>query len=223
MSDPIRVLVADDQVVFRQMIVDTLGEEDDIDVVGEAVDGVEAVTRCRELRPDIILLDINMPRMDGVEATRRIVAEMPEVKVVILTAFDDEQFILRLVQVGATGYILKDSHSSEVVRALRVAHSGETLYDTRVVSKIVSEMQRMLNRELGSRPTSETRSSMEQLTERELEVLTQIGKGLKNKEICQELSISEPTVKTHVNNIMQKMGFRDRVEAVLFAVQAGLA
>jgi DNA-binding NarL/FixJ family response regulator len=220
-SLPLRVVLADDQVLFRQMMVETLSEEADIEVVGEAGDGEEAVELCRRLHPDIILLDISMPRMDGIEATRRIVSAMPSIKVVILTAFDEELYIFDLIEAGATGYLLKDSPTEQVVRAVRAAASGESLIQPSIANKILHATRRLLEREKSHSVVH--REGFETLTEREREVLSLVGRGLNNREICEALFIGEATVKTHVTNILSKMHFRDRVEAVLFAVQVGLA
>ena len=229
----IRMLVADDQVMFRQMIVSTLAEEDDLEVVGEASNGVEAVSMCERLRPDIALLDINMPLMNGIAATIEIVRRCSETKVVILSAFDDDQFVLDLARAGAKGYILKESHSDDVLRAIRAAQAGESLWEPKVQTKILREMGRLLeerDRSAGSDRSPESPNDAEarrerersfaSLTEREHEVLRLMGRGLNNREICDLLHIGEPTVKTHVSNVMQKMGFRDRVEAALFAARS---
>lgn len=245
----IRVVVADDQIIFREMMVSTLAEEEDLEVVGEATNGEEAIELCRALRPDIILLDINMPRVDGIEATTAIVRISPETKVVILSAFDDDHYVLQLARVGAKGYILKESHPDEVLRAIRIAHSNDSLWEPKIQNKILREMGRLLDerdRKSAAHDTSqpdvqgypasvaaappkappidveaETRSkAFSTLTEREREVLRLMGRGLNNREICDVLHISEPTVKTHVSNVMQKMDFRDRVEAALFAARA---
>lgn len=216
----IRVLVADDQAVFRTMMVETLAEEDDLEVVGQARDGVEAIELCKRLRPDIVLLDINMPRLNGVQATSEIIRACPGSRVVILTAFDEDQLVFQVIQAGATGYVLKDSHSDEVIRAIRVAHSNESLIQPRVANKILREYVRLEKER--TQPNPDGQRALETLTDRELEVLRLVGRGLNNREICDSLFISEPTVKTHFTNVMQKMQFRDRVEAVLFAVQAGL-
>ena len=217
---PLRVVLADDQVLFRQMMVDTLSEEEDILVVAEAADGEEALECCRRTQPDIVLLDISMPRVDGIAATRSIVAEMPHVKVVILTAFDEDLYIFDLIEAGATGYLLKDSHTEQVVRAIRAAASGESLIQPSIANKILHTTRRLLERQKQPAPTD--REGYSSLTEREREVLTLVGRGLNNREICDTLIIGEATVKTHVNNILSKMRFRDRVEAALFAVQSGL-
>ena len=239
----IRIVIADDQIMFREMLVSTFIEEEDLEVVGQASNGEEAVRLCLTLKPDILLLDINMPRMNGITATRAIVASCPATRVVILSAFDDDQYVLELARAGAKGYILKESHSDEVLRAIRTAFSNDSLWEPRIQNKILREMGRLLderdartdreNTEGESRTSAavaaqragaETEAlpagrsrAVEALTDREKEVLTLMGRGFNNREICETLFISEPTVKTHVSNVMQKMGFRDRVEAALFA------
>jgi len=220
-NEAIRVLVADDHALFREMLVHTLAEEEGIRVVGEAVDGLEAIQMCKELSPDIILLDIEMPKISGIEATVVIVRECPKTRVVILTAYDDDHYVFQLVQAGATGYILKDSHSSEVIGAVRAAASGEALIQPRIAHKILKEFSRMRRQE-PPQTSAEKLKALEGLTDRETQVLRLIAQGSNNKEISALLFISEPTVKTHVSNLMHKLSLRDRVDIVLFAMQAGL-
>ncbi|MHB2018117.1 MAG: response regulator [Candidatus Xenobia bacterium] len=216
-------MIADDQSVFRQMMLDTLAEEDDVQVVGEATNGEEAIEQALKLGPDIVLMDINMPKKNGIEATSTITRARPGTRVVILTAYDDEQYVCEIVRAGATGYVLKESHASEVIRAIRTAYSGESLIQPRVMTKILREFSRLLeDRPRAPEPDGKAAAQLEQLTEREREVLALIGMGLNNKEIGLKLFISEPTVKTHVANLMHKLAFRDRIEAVLFAVRSGL-
>lgn len=220
----IRVLLVDDHALFREMLLNALEEEEDIQVVGEAADGLAALEACKRLLPDICLLDIEMPKMNGVEVTRQLVQLCPQTKIVILTAYDEDQWILELVQAGATGYLLKETQLAEVVRAIRVAHSGESLIQPRVANKI---LRMFANISQGGKTavragTERIRELMERLTEREVEVLSQVGRGLNNKELSERLVISEATVKTHVANVMHKLELRDRVEMVLFAVNAGL-
>jgi two-component system response regulator DegU len=225
----IRVLVADDQDMYRQMMVSTLGEEEDLEVVGEASNGAEAIELCRMLLPDIILLDINMPRMNGVEVTRDIVRKCPQTKVVILSAFDDDAYVLELAQVGAKGYMLKESHSNEVLRAIRAAHANDSLWEPKIQNKVLREMGRLLDERtkaqdqqaapLANEDERARERNFESLTEREREVLRLMGRGMNNREICDSLHISEPTVKTHISNVMAKMGFRDRVDAALWTAR----
>jgi two-component system response regulator DegU len=221
----IRVLVADDQEIYREMMLSTLAEEDDLEVVGEASNGEEAIEKCRQLGPDIILLDINMPKMNGIQATKTIVETCPATKVVILSAFDDDQYVLQLARVGAKGYILKESHPREVLRAIRTAYTNDSLWEPKIQNKILREMGRLLEeRDRQTDPENKEErlrdKNFDTLTEREREVLRLMGRGQNNREIGETLHISEPTVKTHVSNVMQKMGFRDRVEAALFASRA---
>ena len=216
----IRVVIADDIPLFRQMVVATLEGEDDVEIVAEASNGRDALQLCREHSPDIIILDVQMPHMDGVEATRQIVAACPKTRVVILTAYEDDQLILQLVQAGATGYLLKDTHIDEVVRAIRVAHGGESLIEPRVAQKILRMMAGLTPK---PGPAAARQDELlDRLTSREREVLAEIGRGRNNKELAEMFQISGTTVKTHVARIMQKLEVRDRVELVLLAVQAGL-
>jgi DNA-binding NarL/FixJ family response regulator len=222
-SAPIRLVIADDIPLFREMLVHTLEEEDDIDIVAHASNGIEAVEACRRHRPHIILLDVEMPRMNGVEATRAIVAECPATRVVILTAYEDDRLILELIQAGATGYLVKDTHVDEVVKAIRVAHDGESLIQPRVAQKILRMMVSMPAQGAPVQAAAaDVKDKLERLTAREREVLEGMARGLNNKELAELFCIGHTTVKTHVNRMMQKLELRDRVEAVLFAVQAGL-
>ena len=222
-SAPIRLVIADDIPLFREMLVHTLEEEDDIEIVAHAANGLEAVEACRKHRPHVILLDVEMPKMNGLEATRAIVKDCPDTKVVILTAYEDDRLILELIQAGSTGYLVKDTHVNEVVKAIRVAHDGESLIQPRVAQKILRMMSSMPSQEAAaSAPGVDIKEKLERLTAREREVLEGMAKGLNNKELAELFCIGHTTVKTHVNRMMQKLELRDRVEAVLFAVQAGL-
>lgn len=221
MSESIKIVIADDMPLFREMLIHTLDDEEDITVLGEASDGEDAVNQCKQLAPNIIILDVEMPKMNGVEATRAIVASCPATRVVILTAYEDDDLILELVQAGATGYLVKDTPVDDVVKAIRVAHTGESLIQPRVAQKILKMMANM-GQTSEKEPTGDLAEKLALLTSRELEVLTAIGRGLNNKEIADTLCIGGTTVKTHVTRVMSKLNLRDRVEAVLFAVQAGL-
>jgi DNA-binding NarL/FixJ family response regulator len=221
MSD-IKVVLADDMHLFRQMLMDALEDEEGITVVGQASNGRDAVSLCKDLKPDIIILDVQMPHMDGVEATVEITRHCPATRVVILTAYEDDEIIFRLVQGGATGYLLKDTRIDEVVRAIRVAYSGESLIQPRVAQKILRMFSTMRTAPQAPAPDASRKEMLSRLTQRELEVLAEIGRGRNNKELADLFSIGGTTVKTHVARVMQKLEVRDRVELVLFAVQAGL-
>lgn len=225
-AKPIRVVIADDVPMFREMVVDAIDGEDDIEVVAEASNGRDALTLCQQHRPDIVILDVQMPLMDGVEATREVVACCPATRVVILTAYEDDQLIFRLVQAGATGYLLKDTPIDEVIRAIRVAHSGESLIQPRVAQKILRMFAATAGRPAATAVVAPERNAhaelLARLTQREREVLAEIGRGRNNKELSENLLIGGTTVKTHVARIMQKLEVRDRIELVLLAVQAGL-
>ncbi len=224
MTAPIRVLLADDVAMFREMLYSTLEEEEDVVVVGEAADGQEALEKCLELDPDILILDVEMPRMNGVEATRLVAERCPRTKVVILTAYEDDQLIVQLIQAGATGYLLKETSTDEVVRAIRVAHTGESLIQPRVANKILRMMAQMAPPQPAPQPAQDAsvREKLSRLTSRELEVLIQVGKGMNNKELGAHFVISEPTVKTHVARLMQKLEVRDRIALVMLAAEARL-
>lgn len=225
MADPIRVVLADDYAMFREMLYSALEEEDDVVVVGEAADGQEALERCLALDPDILILDVEMPRMNGVEATRLMAERCPRTKVVILTAYEDDHLIMQLIQAGATGYLLKETVTDEVVRAIRVAHTGESLIQPRVANKILRMMAQMTpvaQPAAPSGPSNDVRDKLSRLTQRELEVLIEVGKGKNNKELGAHFVISEPTVKTHVARLMQKLEVRDRIALVMFAAEARL-
>lgn len=222
-SDLIRLVIADDIPLFREMLVHTLEEEEDIEIVAHAANGLEALDACRLHRPHIILLDVEMPKMNGVEATVAIRKECPATRVVILTAYEDDQLILELIQAGATGYLVKDTHVDDVVKAIRVAHDGESLIQPRVAQKILKMMSSMPGGDSSpSNKTKEAQERLDRLTAREREMLEGIAKGFNNKELAEQFCIGHTTVKTHVNRMMQKLELRDRVEAVLFALEAGL-
>jgi DNA-binding NarL/FixJ family response regulator len=203
----IRVLVADDHGVVREGLRSFLALQDDIEVVGEAVDGEEAIEAVRRLSPDVALMDLVMPRMDGIEAIRHIRDESPRTRVIVLTSFVDEDKMLPAVRAGAAGYLLKDVEPQELVTAIRTVHGGAALLHPAVVAELV--------REAGS-PRGDG------LTEREREVLVLIARGRANKAIAFELGVSEKTVKTHVSNILGKLGLTDRTQAALYAVREGL-
>jgi DNA-binding NarL/FixJ family response regulator len=216
-GEPVRVLVADDQALVREGLVTLLGLIPGIEVAGAAADGEEAVQLAREVRPDVVLMDLRMPRVDGVEATRRLLAGRPDARVVVLTTYTDDESIVAALQAGAVGYLTKDSSAEEIARAVRTVHAGETLLEPAV--------QRRLIESLRGRPAAPPAQPPrpDDLTPREVEVLRLIAGGLSNREIARRLFVSEATVKTHINNIFSKAGLRDRAQAVRYAYERGLA
>lgn len=209
MADTIRILVADDHPVVRDGLVAILSTQPDFEVVGEASNGVEVVQQTETLAPDVILLDLEMPDLDGVAALKQLQQAETGARAIVFTAFDTDERILEAVQAGAQGYLLKGAPREELFNAIRVVHSGGSLLQPVVASKLLRQV---------SQPTTET----EALTPRELEVLHLVAQGLPNKEIAQELVISERTVKFHVSSIMGKLGAGNRTEAVSLATQQGL-
>ena len=213
MASRIRLLLADDQVLFRQGLRTILESEPDLEVVGEAGDGLEAVELTRTRQPDVVLMDIRMPRMDGVEATRRI-REAGGAQVVILSTYDDDELVFEALRVGAAGYLLKDFPAEELIKAIRtVHHGGGVLIPPPIAAKVVAE----LRRSRGATPPREP------LTAREEEILGLVARGLSNREIAEILHLSEGTVKNTLSRIYAKLGARDRTQAALWAVQHGLA
>ena len=213
----IRVLLADDQPLIRSGIRLLLDAEDDIEVVAEAADGQEAVTLAVQHRPDIALIDIQMPGTSGVEATRQIVADerLESVRVVILTNFGLDEYIFRALRAGASGFLLKDTQPTELLQALRVVMGGDALLSPAVTRRLISEF-------VARPPDAETAVGMETLTNREREVVALIAHGLSNDEIADALVVSPTTAKTHVSRSMIKLGARDRAQLVVFAYQTGL-
>lgn len=210
---PIRVVLADDHAVVRKGIREFLEEEGDISVVAEAANGAQAVALVAEHHPDVAVLDIQMPGVTGIEATRRIKAEHPGVRVLILTAYDDDPYIFALIQAGASGYILKTADSSDLVHAVRAVHRGDSALDPTVTQKVVQQLA--TGHPLGAP------SAVETLTDREVEVLRLAAKGLTNKAIGQALGISDRTVQGHLANIYGKLNVSSRTEAVTEALKQG--
>ena len=212
----IRVLLADDQALLLDGLRVILGAEPDLEVVGAARDGDEAVALARATRPDIVLCDLRMPGTDGVEATRRIAAELPETRVVALTTYDHDELVLRALQAGAAAYLLKDLPAQELVHAIRAVAGGQTILQPAAARRLVGALSRQ------APPAAPDGTPGERLTDRELEVLRWMAAGKRNREIAAELVVSEATVKTHVNNIFAKLGCRDRAEAIVRAMERGL-
>lgn len=211
----IRVLLADDQRLMRDGLRTLLELEDDLEVVGEAENGRVAVDLAGELRPDVILMDVRMPEMDGVEATRQLTARRPECRVIILTTFDDDSIIFEGLRAGALGYLLKDVSGEELAAAVREVHRGGALIQPSIARKVLAEFSR-----LPAAPVSQ--SANEKFSDREMEILKLVGRGLSNKEIALRLSLTEGTVKNYVSAILQKLGVQDRTQAALKARELGI-
>ena len=207
--DKIRVLIVDDHAMVRQGIATFIELQDDVELVGEAANGREAIARVEECKPDVVLMDLVMPEMDGVTATHEIKARHPDVKVLVLTSFVHDAQITPALQAGASGYLLKDISADELMKAIRAAQRGESPLAPAVATKLVE----------GVAAPREESHALDQLTEREREVLALLGRGLSNKEIAAKLSISEKTVKFHVSGVLSKLGLSDRTQAALFAVK----
>jgi len=224
----VRVLVADDQTVVREGLVMLLQLSAGIEVVAAAADGDEAVQMAAQQRPDVVLMDLRMPRCDGVVATRRILAELPGTRVIVLTTYADDESVFAALEAGARGYLTKDAGAAEIQRAIRTVHAGEALLDPSVQRRL---LERTLSGPAGPSQTagpsaavsSSAPSYPDGLTQREVEVLREIAAGRSNREIAERLVIGEATVKTHVNNIFSKAGLRDRAQAVVYAIHHGLA
>ncbi len=214
---PITILLVDDQPLFREGLHTLLSVQPDFEVVGEAENGEEAIKLAHSLAPSVVLMDLQMPILDGVAATRRLHEEQPNSRVIVLTTFDDDELVFDGLRAGAVGYLLKDAPSDKLAEAVRVAARGETFLQPSVAAKVVAEFSRM------SRKTARTGDSiMEPLSERELEILRLIAKGRSNREIADELFLAEGTVKNHVSNILGKLDVRDRTQAALKAKEIGL-
>ena len=215
MSDaPIRVLVADDQALMRTGFRMILDAQDDIEVVGEAIDGADAIRRFEALSPDVVVMDVRMPTMDGIEATRRLAALERPARVLILTTFDLDDYVYEALRAGASGFLLKDRPPEELVAAVRVIAAGEALLAPSVTRRLIEEFARQA-------PTA-SRTELDELTEREREVLVLMARGLSNAEIARALFVAETTVKTHVGRVLHKLGLRDRAQAVVLAYESGL-
>ncbi|MDX2762379.1 response regulator [Streptomyces europaeiscabiei] len=216
-SSTIRVLIADDQQMVRQGFSVLLNTQPDIDVVGQAVHGLDAIDKVAELAPDVVLMDIRMPELGGIEATRRITTERPHIRVLVLTTFDLDEYVYEALRAGASGFLLKDASADQLAEAVRVVAAGDALLAPGITRRLIAEFSR-----LGTTPRAPLKARVGDLTERETEVLTLIAQGLSNAEIAQRLVVAEQTVKTHVGRILVKLGLRDRTQAAVFAYESGL-
>ena len=216
MTAPIRVLLVDDDALMRAGLEAILSSDAAVRVVGEASDGRIAVEQVRRLQPDVVLMDIRMPDVDGIAATREVVAVSPDVRVVILTTFEDDDYIFGALTAGASGFLLKRTSPEQLLEALRAVAAGDSLLSPSVTRRVIDRMAAL--------PSGEALLDrrVEQLTAREREVLEQLARGLSNAEIAAALVIEESTVKTHVKRVLMKLGLRDRVQAVIFAYESGL-
>ncbi len=215
----IRILIADDQALVRAGFKMILDAEDDLDVVGEASDGAEAVRLADDLAPDVVLMDIRMPELDGIEATRRVLAsggEQPP-RVLMLTTFDLNEYVYEALRAGASGFLLKDVPPEQLAAGIRVVAAGEALLAPAITRRLIQEFAQ------AAPPSPEPPPGLGELTARELEVFKLVARGLSNGEIAQELVVSETTVKTHVARMLMKLGIRDRVQAVVLAYESGVA
>jgi DNA-binding NarL/FixJ family response regulator len=216
MGEPIRVLLADDQSLFREGLQTLLSVSPDIEIVGEASNGEEAYLLALQSRPDVVLMDLRMPIMDGVTATRQIKGAIPSVKIIVLTTFDDDRDILAGLRAGATGYLLKDVSSAKLLEAIRAAARGEYFLQPSITARVVSGFTRFADQAVSAD------SLIEPLSGREVEILRLVAQGMSNKEIAEKLVIAEGTVKNHLTNILGKVEAKDRMQAVIKARKLGL-
>ena len=212
----IAVIVADDQGMVRSGLRSLLEQASDIEVVGEAADGQQALSAIRRLRPDVALMDIRMPNLDGLAATRKLVGEATTSRILVLTTYDLDEYVFEALRAGASGFMLKDAPAEELVGAIRVLAAGEALLAPTVTRRVIEAFARL------PAPNAEQRSALAELTSREVDVLRLLARGLSNAEIAAELVVSDATVKTHVSHVLMKLGLRDRIQAVIFAYESGL-
>ncbi|MFC5719571.1 response regulator [Streptomyces gamaensis] len=212
----IKVLIVDDQMMVREGFSVLLGAQPDIEVIGEAVDGRQAVEKVAELRPDVVLMDIRMPVLNGLEATKEIIAADGDAKVLVLTTFDLDEYVYQALRAGASGFLLKDASARQLADGVRVVADGEALLAPTVTKRLIQEFSR-----LGT-PKVPNLERVKDLTERETEVLVLIAQGRSNTEIAEHLVVAESTIKTHVSRILVKLGLRDRTQAAVFAYETGL-
>ncbi|MET9671908.1 response regulator transcription factor [Streptomyces sp. NPDC006482] len=214
----IKVLIVDDQMMVREGFSVLLGAMPDMEVVGEAVNGREAIAQVAALRPDVVLMDIRMPELNGIEATREIVAADADAKVLVLTTFDLDEYVYQALRAGASGFLLKDASARQLAEGVRVVAAGEALLAPTVTRRLITEFAKAP----GDSPRPPAMARIGELTERETEVLVLIAQGLSNVEIAEHLVVAESTIKTHVSRILVKLGLRDRTQAAVFAYEAGL-
>jgi DNA-binding NarL/FixJ family response regulator len=214
----IRVLLVDDQALFREGLETLLSVHRDIRVVGQASNGQEAVEVAAQVQPDVVLMDVRMPILNGVRATRRLKRTLPQCRVIVLTTFDDDEYVFDALRAGAAGYLLKDVPSARLVEAIRATARGESILEPSVAAKVIVEFSRVSSLV----PSAQMEQLVEPLSERELEILGLIAKGASNREIADQLFIAEGTVKNHVTHILGKLGVRDRTQAALKARELGL-
>ena len=218
MTEPIRVLLVDDQALFREGLRTLLGMQPGLEVVGEAANGEEALRLAAKLCPQVVLMDLRMPVLDGVTATRRLREAQPDCRVIVMTTFDDDEYVFEGLRAGAVGYLLKDVPSEKLVEAIRAAACGESFLQPSVAAKVIAEFSRLAEQAQAKPPPP----LVEPLSERELEVLRLVARGASNKEIAAALFIAEGTVKNHLTSILGKLGARDRTQALLKAQELGL-
>jgi len=212
----IRVVIADDQGMVRSGFSTLLNSEPDIEVIGEAVNGQEAIARAAQLRPDVMLMDVRMPVLDGLQATREITAMPGAPKVLVLTTFDLDDYVYQALRWGASGFLLKDASARELADAVRIVAAGDALLSPGVTRRLIAEFARM------GAPRGPSRDNLDGLTERECEVLALVARGMSNAEIAGRLVVADQTIKTHVSRILMKLGLRDRTQAVVLAYETGL-
>ena len=213
-APPIRVLLTDDHAIVRKGVRALLATEPDIQIVGEASNGAEAVTQAEALCPDVILMDLMMPKLDGIEATRQITTKMPSARVIVLTSFAADEKVFPAIKAGALGYLLKDSGPEQLVRAIHQVYRGEPSLEPSIARKVLFEL---------AQPPKQQPLTTDPLTERELDVLRLVAQGCSNKEIALKLSVSELTVRTHVSNVLGKLHLASRTQAALYALQKGIS
>ncbi|MFD9099421.1 response regulator [Streptomyces collinus] len=220
----VRVLIVDDQIMVREGFAFVLAAQPGIEIVGTAANGRDALTKVDELRPDVVLMDIRMPEMDGLEATANIVASTQETKILILTTYDLDEYVFQALCAGASGFLLKDTSASQLADGIRLVAAGEALLAPSATRRLISEFTRMANASStpNCRPGAMAGADLAELTGRELEVLMLIAQGYSNTEIASDLCVTESTIKTHVSKVLVKLGLRDRTQAAIFAYENGV-